>query len=379
MPIISVCPCCGKCTVRAPRRAVGRSVYCPYCSNWFTLSGEAQQKQDAARYAQASADSSTPAEAPCQDSGAAVEEPALGADDTLPLRPAADPSPTPLPALPRALSLAPPQTSTPPEDEEDERSPVVLGLAAVIFGGVSLIASQLPFGRIVAAVLAVVGLSLALYALRLAQQKRLPALAAVFAALILAVVVALPGWLGLGPWWPRPSEGPRGVQAVGHGTGVSAPAEWVDVGRESWQLDDVRVSVPSVTVGPVQLTGPDNRKRWTQTKHLQVWVKVTNEGATRKIDFQGWGAGSQGEAPRLTDSEGKRLSMATFEPNWLPPGRPSRKALFPGKSADNLLLFEAPSPDVAHLRLELSGAAFGAVESVRLHIPRTKLNSPQLP
>jgi hypothetical protein len=251
---------------------------------------------------------------------------------------------------------------------------------AVILGGVSLAASQLPHGRIVAAVPAVLGTALSLYALRLARRKRLAALAAAFDAAVLAVIVVLPSWLGLGPWWPRTPEGPKGVQAVGHGSGVSAPAgEWIDAGRESWQLKDVRVSVTSATVGPVQLTGPNNRQTWTKTRYLQVVVQVTNEGAARKVDFQGWGAGSPGGGPRLTDPEGKVLAVPTFEANWLPPGQSRPKALFPGKSADSLLLFEAPSPDVAHLRLELSGAAFGATETVRLFIPRTLLDSPRPP
>ena len=52
-------------------------------------------------------------------------------------------------------------------------------------------------------------------------------------------------------------------------------------------------------------------------------------------------------------------------------------AIFPGKWAEELLLFAAPPPGAGDLQLELPGSAFGSHETVRLKLPEFWLKSRQ--
>jgi hypothetical protein len=253
------------------------------------------------------------------------------------------------------------------------RLPLRLALLAFTLAGVSFGLSQVPYGRIGAAALALLGLVVGTSALWLAEGRRLlPGASAVVNAAVLLVVFALPGWLGLGPW--RPSTVPADslvVLAVGKDGGGAVPAEWVDAGTAAWQLRDVRVSVEAVTVGPVELTGSDGEKNRTKEDYLQVWLRVSHEGAARAIPFQDWdGTLSAAAAPRLTDAAGKVVPAKTFGPGWEPSGRARAAPLFPGKSVATVLTFDPPAQPIERLRLELPGTAFGGGGVVRFQIDR---------
>jgi hypothetical protein len=240
-----------------------------------------------------------------------------------------------------------------------------------------------PYGRVATVVLTGLGLLLGLAGLLFAERRRaVPGLAAGLSAAGLLVVIALPGWLGLESWRPTPVPDPfRAPVAVPNGRGAPVPADWVDVSQASWRLQDVRVAVRSAGVAPVELLGPKGQKKWTRERYLQVWLEVTNVGVARKVEFRAWGATAPpgGDAPRLTDPAGKVLAAKTFDPGTTPAWRAQTAGLLPGKSADQLLVFEAPPAAGDFLRLELPGGAFGAAEAVRLQIPRLFLNSRSSP
>jgi hypothetical protein len=158
------------------------------------------------------------------------------------------------------------------------------------------------------------------------------------------------------------------VRAIGLDDGVGAPAEWVDVRKAAWQRDDVRVTVTGHTIGPIELTGPKEQRRWTKEKFVQVRVRVDNVGVARSFDVKGWTASGE-LAARLADATGKALAVKTFTEGWEPPGRPTAATLFPGRSFEQLLIFEAPANVAGQLRLELPGDAFGGIDPVRLLIP----------
>jgi hypothetical protein len=260
----------------------------------------------------------------------------------------------------------------------------VLSLVAITIAGISLLVSQVPYGRVGAAFGAGLGLLLGLACASFALRKWwVSVFAAVVNGSILVVVIALPSWLGLTS--RRPAEAPEDpgvVKTFGRGGDVPKRAEWVDVSKESWLCDDVRISVPALGIGPVELTGPKEQRKWTKDKCLQVRLRVVNAGVARKIDFQGWGRTTEPAAPHLTDPTGKSLAAKTFDPGWEPIGRSPPRALFPGKSVETLLVFEPPPAAAEYLRLELPGAGVGAAEPVRLFIPRSSLNqrpAPELP
>jgi hypothetical protein len=367
MPIVAVCPYCRKGSVRAPDAAVGLSIACPNCHSCFTVVPSALPGRPAPPVAVPApqsvpvADATAPAPAAATATTAAVPAPALA------------------PALPPAAT---PVAAAFPETEGDPVLP--LALVAVSLAGVSLLLSQLPYGRLGAAVLAGLGLLLGLGSLLFAERRRdVAGLGAALNALVLLVVIALPGLLGLSTWVPAAAleESRTVVKAVRHDHSSALPATWVDVSQASWQLDDVRISVRGATIAPVELTGTNTQRRWTKTSYLQINLQVLNAGVARKIDFEGWAAtaGPDGSAVRLTDAAGKALPAKTFDRGTTAAWLVQPAGLFPGKSAERLLVFEAPAAPFDRLRLELPGSAFGSPETVRLVFPRSFLGQRSLP
>jgi hypothetical protein len=255
-----------------------------------------------------------------------------------------------------------------------------LGLVAVSLGGIGLVLSQLPYGRAGLLAAAGLGLILGLVGLVFAEGQRLvPGLAGGFNAVVLLVGLLLPGWLGLEPWFGgQDTYEFRMARAVPLDHGPSVPADWVDASQAAWRLEDVRVTIRSAAIGPVELTGSNTQKKWTKESYLQIWVQVTNVGVARKIDFQGWGATSPDPSAAgvtATDPAGKVLRPRTFDRGASAAWQALPTGLFPGKSADELLVFDAPAKPPEYVRLELPGNAFEAFESVRMHIRKSFLNA----
>jgi hypothetical protein len=367
VPIIAVCPYCREGKVRAPERAIGMSFPCPRCHSNFTLA-PSDVPDPLARSSGGIAHPAT------RTAPVAVAEtaphPAAPAGRDEPGRPP-DPDPTPEPAAappPVVRYVAPPAPATSNAPDPG----LAWGLVALAVAGVGLAGSQLPYGRFITVGLGGVALLLALGGVLAADRKRLvPAAAAGVAALAVVLAVALPGWLGHSSWRPVEVEDRSGlVLSVGHNAGDRLPAEWVDAGKASWQRDDVRVTVRFATVGPIEVAGPKSQKKWTKEKVLQIGLRVANVGVARQFEFQGWSANAPAAAaPVLTDSAGKAVPAKKFDAGWEPAARPEHKPLFPGKTAEYLLVFEPPGKSAGDLRLELPAAAFGGEVPVKLRIP----------
>jgi hypothetical protein len=374
MPILAVCPFCNEGKVRAPDDAVGLSATCPRCHSCFTIVPSAPPRASARAPAPAPQPPAVPvsSQAPVAETATATRM----SDTALAPAPAAPPPEPPPARVPSSLPLPVPADFA----EASTGLGLPLGLVAMSLAGIGLVLSQLPYGR--AGILAAAGLGLivGLVGLAFAEGQRLvPGLAAGLNAAVLLVGLLLPGWLGLEPWFGgQDAYEYRMARAVPHDPGASMPADWVDAGRASWRLEDVRVTIRSASIGPVELTGSNTQKKWTKESYLQVWVQVTNVGVARKIDFQGWGSTSPDPSAAgvtLTDPAGKVLRPRTFERNASAAWQALPVGLFPGKSADELLVFEAPAKTPDYVRLELPGGAFDAYESVRMHIPKSFLNS----
>jgi hypothetical protein len=363
--IIAICPYCRAGGVRAPNTALGSSATCPKCKSSFTIIPADDIPPDW--------DKPT-APKPALQKKSPLEETRV----TAAMPDVTEPSPV-LPAEKRK-PLAKPQAATvtpqaaEAEAEAEPRAPHDLGmmfaLVALILVGPAMLATLLPFGRFVAVALAGVGLVGGLLCLGAEGKARLAGAGAAFLHfLTLVIVIFLPSWLNLDTWSGAPApEGPKGPQAIEHGTGTMKPVspnDWIDASKSSWQFQDTRVTVRSA-VGPAELHGPKDAKRTTKEQYLCLTIQVRNVGFEREIPLSDWAAGPSADGIRVTEANGKPLAPATWEAGWTLPdrGKPASRAV-PGHGSEVVLVFIAPPAKTDFVRVQLSGAAIGVQDEIK--------------
>jgi hypothetical protein len=384
--IVAICPYCRLGGVRAQNTAIGASATCPKCKSSFTLlptdelpDWAAKAGAEALSFAKSSPLEETHPAAAMPD----VTEPS----PVLPTEkrrrknsatPTPAPAPAPVPAAPEPQP-APALSPSPPALAPVSGGPTAIAdmgllfaLVGIILVGPAVLISQLPYGRVIGLVVAGVGVVAGLLALGGEGRAKLAGAGAMTMHLIVCVVLLfLPGWLNLDPWQSAPAEETKGPSAVEHATGLPTPVasgEWLDAGKRSWEFKDVRVTVRSASVGPVELRGPKDAKRIPKEPYLQLTLLVANVGVERPIPLSRWAAGKGAEGVQVVDSSGKSLALATFEAGWTPdPGHPVAQVL-PGRSSEVRLVFVAPSAKSEFLRLQLSGSAIGFTDEIKFRV-----------
>jgi hypothetical protein len=353
MPIVATCPYCRAGGVRAPDHAAGATATCPKCKSSYTIVPDAGLPGWNSPAPQAPLDETKP-----QVAVADVTEPS----PVLPTKP------TPAAPKPRREIEAVP---TPPG--------LASALVALTCFGLSVAATQFPYGRYSGPGLAALGLLVSLFSVAAENRARwIGAAAMVLNGAIIALVFLAASWVGLEPWRkPVPPGGERGPQTLAHGTGAAAPAEWVDAASGSWAYGDLRITVVSAAVNTIELSGPNGAKRMSKDPCLVVTVRVANDGVERRIDLRGWAAG--GDGAELTDPAGNVLKVKRFDGGWEPASRATAGVgLFPGKTATVPLTFEAPVTKPEYLRLKLSGEAFAIPEPIRFKLPSQFVQYPNV-
>jgi len=266
------------------------------------------------------------------------------------------------------------------ETSDGPEAGFVVGLAALSLVGIAVVASQFPYGRIVAAILAVLGIVGGVVSLGAEGRAKLAGGVAIgLHAFVLIVVLMLPSWFNLDPWRaPTGPNRPDGPVAIEHGTGQLRPltaSEWIDAAKYSWERNDVRVTVRSASVGPVELSGPTDAKKKPKTQYLQLRLRVVNSGVEREVTLSGWAAGRTIEEVRLVEPGGNLLKPVVFDENWKPDLGKSTEHLFPSQSSEPRWVFTAPAAKVEWLRLQLPGSAVGLPkEEIKFQIGSGFLN-----
>lgn len=360
--IVAICPYCRAAGVRAWSAAVGSSATCPKCRSNFTIVADESLPDWAAK-------STAPPSPPVP--GAATSFPT----DT----PPPEAAPVPMwsaPLMPPEPVGTEAEPSALPAAAQSEAFQAV-ALVAVILVGPTVLASNLPYGRVIALLLAGLGLLAGLVCLIGRGKARLVAAAAVsLHGVLLVAILFRPSLLGLDPWRgtgppPKPTE----VRSVPHGKVESQVAgDAVDGASASWVLGDVGVNVRRGYVGPVELVDIKGAKRKSREIGLQILIRATNLGGERRIPLAGWMKGESLADVRLLDSTGKDVKRKSFPANQTPfRGQPTPDALPPRESADALLVFEAPSGKQGEFVLELPGSAVGVDRPIRFRLPASFL------
>jgi hypothetical protein len=193
------------------------------------------------------------------------------------------------------------------------------------------------------------------------------------------VAVLVPDWLGihlLGN--PSKSVAPSGIAALGP-TGRSdfrrateGEEIWVDASQDALHLGDLRLRVCSAVVGLVEFE-PNKGKKTPMMRGLTVGLRLTNAGLTRKISYMGRGGDSPDAKPILRDDNGKSYALKTFSSGWIVKGHANDAAIPPGRSLDDVLVFEPPPATIRYLRLELPASAAGVTGKLRMELPRAMI------
>jgi hypothetical protein len=402
--IVAMCPYCRAGGVRAPAASIGASATCPKCHSSFTVmpSEDVPVRVGTARVVAAPASETTPNAVLADETEPSPVVPGVAGHKSstepqsagkrrkkhtkyadVPVARVIAPPPEPEPEAPAEpeppavpedqqfvftetpAAPAPKPTPAPAEPEEATDYALVFALGALILVGPAVIASQLPYGRFIAAALALAGLAGGVAALGAEGRTRaMAAGAATLHALILLVVFFLPSVLDLEPWLGYPDEVKYGPFMIEHRSGQRQPitAEtWIDAANGTWEYRDVRVMIVTARGGPVDLLGPKDAKRTTKESYFQLHVRVANSGVERQIDLSGWAAGDGAGGVQVTDAAGRPLALAAFEGQWQPDrGKPAGQ-LVPGQRSDVKFYFASPAV-AGPVHVQLPGAALGLPE-----------------
>jgi hypothetical protein len=283
----------------------------------------------------------------------------------------------------------------PEEDEEEEASGsgiswfVVLGVVAFLVGSVGLALASFPGFELIALGVTLLGLVLGGTGFFVAYRQETGTLYP-----LLGLAVSLAAFLWSGYCYslaPKPEKirpgadlarktvvplNQRNLALSDERPTAAQQDEYVDFTRQAQQQGDLRTTVVSASIGTPPLEGPPGKKK-PADKCLIVSVKLNNVGAARKYDFSGWGQWGSDHAATLRDTKGKTFKLKRFDASWEIKGQVhSAVGVFPGKSVEDILVFDAPAAKdlPSHMRLELPASAFGGEGNLQFDIPGSKVN-----
>ncbi len=350
MPFIATCTYCRASKFRVPYKKRGSFATCPKCEREFLLAPESGVDVPLMNYK----------ELPFEDEEEILD--GEGSSELVETLPDHEP-----------VSEEPPPTATPSIDKVDvvvaapRRAPTDLplrfALAGVALFGLAMLATLFPYGRLIAAPIAFLGLALAAMGwLGLEKFAWLGAAGTALNGLLLAAVLVVPSWLGLGNWLPEadPESAPKQALAISKESGVRRPADWVDAATAVWQYGDVRIAIAGVKVGPLDRAAKTAEKR--KDRVLRIALTLENVGVARPIQLLPWHEPPSREVKLLAAGVSVPLRPAPVEPTMI----------YPSRSGESLLQFDAPDK-LDDLRLELSGSAFGDSEPIRFLIPKAMI------
>jgi hypothetical protein len=389
MSLTAECPWCAILIKDVPDEQDGEKMDCPRCGKNFTVKGKASSstgkkggpsKAGASAKAQGVKANPYPTRKEFDAARAAAKARAEEARD--------EPDEAP-------VKTARAKQSEPDEDEEESSSGsgipwfVISGIVAFLFGSVGTALASFPGLELIAVGLTLVGLLLGAVSFIVAFKQDTGTLYPV-----LGVVVCLPALLWCAYCYtqvPKPEKGRSAAELKkktivpldrrsGEAPTVAQEGETVDSSREAQQQGDLRIAITSVSITTAPLI-PVPGKKPPIDKFLIVQLRLSNVGVERKYDYSGWGQWGSESAATLRDTKGKVFKLKRFEGTWDVKGQIRSTSIFPGKSVDDILIFEAPPlKDIpSRLRLELPAAALGNEGNFIFEIPGKTISIPGVP
>jgi hypothetical protein len=158
-----------------------------------------------------------------------------------------------------------------------------------------------------------------------------------------------------------------------------ADPPWPDA-SQPLRLGDVQVEITRVVVGRVPLWQEIiEEDAESENVLLTVWLKITNNSETKKIDYSGY----MGDLSSvldidadLTDSFENTYRNTRFSATLKVKDADTNASIYPGKSHVDAVVFEPPVDAIEYLRLTLSAKAFGGDGEFRFQIPKKMIQRP---
>ena len=120
-------------------------------------------------------------------------------------------------------------------------------------------------------------------------------------------------------------------------------------------VDDLAVGIRGTLIGGVPLLDSYGDRWIPKTDRLQILVSIENRSATRKADYETWGAEPVDVGPARAglrddlDNSYKAIYFSLSEPAL----RTKQASIYPGKSLQDVLVFELPVTRATELTLSL--------------------------
>jgi hypothetical protein len=370
MAFVARCSFCHLILREVPKHRLGSSVECPRCHNSFTLA----EANDPGAVAAAQA----PRAGPPDSSAATAAVAAVVAPPPAPPRTALADARAEAEAAVRERPAA--EERDAPPRRPARRFPNYPGLASFLLGCFAFLAGAVLHAGLATLALGLFGLLLGVLGLCFSwvvpSRRTLAAVGLAVSLPALLVPLLAPNWLELSPIGARPKPANRGDAAVSLLNGAHEPRRpsegetlWVDASRDALHHGDVRLRVSSALVATPEFV-PQSGKGPPSERCLVIGLRVTNAGVLRNLNYTGWsGDDPAAEPPLLRDGQGKGYAPKALA-GWVVKGRAPSATIPPGKTHDDVLVFEAPPRGAGPLRLELPASAVGADGRMRLEIPK---------
>jgi len=141
--------------------------------------------------------------------------------------------------------------------------------------------------------------------------------------------------------------------------------------KEAGEDHGIVVCVVGGWLAKVAYFTPGMDVRHTSERHILLRVRVNNETEAAKVDFPGWSA--LGHLARLRDGVGNKYRQIDFGFGNTVPGQTHDQAIYPGKYADDSLVFESPVGAAKSFILELPMQAVHRKHMLAFRFPRSFL------
>lgn len=241
----------------------------------------------------------------------------------------------------------------------------VYGFIAVVLASVGLLCANFPVVEYLAIPLLLSGLLLGIGSAFLpgsaVQRFTMPGIVLLIAFPTLLIVLKAPEWFREKRAKPEEASPKDKYLWVKPGERPLLPEKQEDkinASQFAVQRNDIRVAVAEVRYKRAEYT-QNKQKLFTKEPKVHILLRVLNSGYEKPFDFAGWR--TYGEGAKLFDPEGQELG------EWSPPKGALQKVtptttLFPGKTCEEWVIFDAPKVKFESLVLDLPGKAFGAEE-----------------